>query len=240
MGRGPVRAVADELCAAGVRPVLVGSGSDVYEEPATAWVADFLGVSNMMEGRADGHTADGACRVRVGDFEFRAERGDVSASGPVKVVIRPERVVLVPGGDDVLPVAQFDKAAGVICHLNEHVRVGKFGKHVDPVCAIEDNVLIVAHWCDERRIDHHSFAADAADQRVGALAVVFLVRMQSVYRNNAQVRRRDAAAPDFGTIVNADVGQDTHTAPNDSPLADDDICMDLNIACDNRRRVDRG
>jgi len=78
----------------------VGSGSDVYEEPATAWVADFLGVSNMMEGRADGHTADGACRVRVGDFEFRAERGDVSASGPVKVVIRPERVVLEPHGTE--------------------------------------------------------------------------------------------------------------------------------------------
>ena len=78
----------------------VGSGSDVYEEPATAWVADFLGVSNMMDGRADGHTADGACRVRVGDFEFRAERGDVSASGPVKVVIRPERVVLEPHGTE--------------------------------------------------------------------------------------------------------------------------------------------
>ena len=78
----------------------VGSGSDVYEEPATAWVADFLGVSNMMDGRADGHTADGACRVRVGDFEFRAERGDLSASGPVKVVIRPERVVLEPHGRD--------------------------------------------------------------------------------------------------------------------------------------------
>ena len=76
----------------------VGSGTEVYEEPATAWVADFLGVSNLMEGRANGHTPDGACRVRVSDFEFRAERGDVAASGPVKVVIRPERVELEPHG----------------------------------------------------------------------------------------------------------------------------------------------
>src|SRR5207249_11194002 len=43
----------------------VGSSSEVYEEPATAWVADFLGVSNLMEGSSDGHTQDGACRVRV-------------------------------------------------------------------------------------------------------------------------------------------------------------------------------
>jgi spermidine/putrescine transport system ATP-binding protein len=72
----------------------VGSSSEVYEEPATAWVADFLGVSNLMDGRADGHTAGGACRIRVSDFELKAEQGDVSVTGPVKLVIRPERVVL--------------------------------------------------------------------------------------------------------------------------------------------------
>ena len=72
----------------------VGSPNEVYEEPANAWVADFLGVSNLMEARADGHSADGACRVQVGEFELKAERGDIDTTGPVKVVIRPERVVL--------------------------------------------------------------------------------------------------------------------------------------------------
>ena len=76
----------------------VGSSSEVYEEPATAWVADFLGVSNLMEGRADGHAADGACRVRVSDFDLKAQQGDLNATGPVKVVIRPERVVIEPYG----------------------------------------------------------------------------------------------------------------------------------------------
>jgi spermidine/putrescine transport system ATP-binding protein len=76
----------------------VGSSSEVYEEPATAWVADFLGVSNLMEGRADGHTKDGACRVRVSDFDLKAEQGELNAAGPVKVVIRPERVVIEPYG----------------------------------------------------------------------------------------------------------------------------------------------
>jgi spermidine/putrescine transport system ATP-binding protein len=76
----------------------VGSPSEVYEEPATAWVADFLGVSNLMEGRADGHAAGGACLVRVSEFELKAEQGELNATGPVKVVIRPERVVIEPYG----------------------------------------------------------------------------------------------------------------------------------------------
>ncbi len=72
----------------------VGTPSDVYEEPATAYVADFLGVSNMMEGTADGIDGNGRCRVRLGDFELVAGRGQTSATGPVKVVVRPERVRL--------------------------------------------------------------------------------------------------------------------------------------------------
>lgn len=67
----------------------VGSPSDVYEEPSTAYVADFLGVSNLMSA-----VGDGAGRVRLGDFEFTAARGDCTARGPIRIVIRPERVLL--------------------------------------------------------------------------------------------------------------------------------------------------
>jgi spermidine/putrescine transport system ATP-binding protein len=76
----------------------VGTPDEVYEEPANAWVADFLGVSNLMDGVAEGGSADGSCRVRIGDFEFTAGRGDLAAAGPVKLVVRPERVSLDPHG----------------------------------------------------------------------------------------------------------------------------------------------
>jgi spermidine/putrescine transport system ATP-binding protein len=69
----------------------VGTPSEVYEEPANAYVADFLGVSNLMEAEARGG-ADGGCRVLIGDVEVVAGRGDTDTSGPVKIVIRPERV----------------------------------------------------------------------------------------------------------------------------------------------------
>jgi spermidine/putrescine transport system ATP-binding protein len=76
----------------------VGTPDEVYEEPANAWVADFLGVSNLMDGQADGGSINGSCQVRLGDFGLMAGQGDVDATGPVKLVVRPERVSLEPHG----------------------------------------------------------------------------------------------------------------------------------------------
>jgi spermidine/putrescine transport system ATP-binding protein len=76
----------------------VGTPSEVYEEPRTAYVADFLGVSNLMEARADGLDANARGKVRLGDFELVAGQGDTDARGEVKVVIRPERVRLEESG----------------------------------------------------------------------------------------------------------------------------------------------
>ena len=76
----------------------VGTPAEVYEEPATAYVADFLGVSNLMDARCEGGTPDGRARVRLGDFELVAGKGDVTARGAVKVTIRPERVRLEDQG----------------------------------------------------------------------------------------------------------------------------------------------
>jgi spermidine/putrescine transport system ATP-binding protein len=71
----------------------VGTPREVYEEPASAYVADFLGVSNLLDAEALGETADGRCRLRSGDLELlAASRSHTSARGPVKVVVRPERV----------------------------------------------------------------------------------------------------------------------------------------------------
>jgi spermidine/putrescine transport system ATP-binding protein len=77
----------------------IGTPSDVYEEPTTAYVADFLGVSNLMDAEAeglDGHRL--AAKVRLGEFELAAGQGDTDARGSVKIVIRPERVRLEETG----------------------------------------------------------------------------------------------------------------------------------------------
>ncbi len=76
----------------------LGSPTEVYEAPATAYVADFLGVSNLMDARAVGPGDDGTCRVQFGDFQLDASQGQLDSRGEVKLVIRPERVRLEPSG----------------------------------------------------------------------------------------------------------------------------------------------
>jgi ABC-type Fe3+/spermidine/putrescine transport system ATPase subunit len=69
----------------------------VYEEPRTVFVADFLGVSNLLV--AEGVGRDGsACMLKIGDRTFRAEKGETGARGELKAMIRPERIVLEPQG----------------------------------------------------------------------------------------------------------------------------------------------
>jgi spermidine/putrescine transport system ATP-binding protein len=76
----------------------IGSPREVYEEPATAYVADFLGTSNLMTGHNYGPGDNSGCRVRLGDVELTAARGDTAARGNVRIVIRPERVKVEPHG----------------------------------------------------------------------------------------------------------------------------------------------
>ena len=69
-----------------------GQPREVYEEPATAFVADFLGVSNLMAATATGGSGSGAAVQLATGIELEAQAGDIAARGPVRLVIRPERV----------------------------------------------------------------------------------------------------------------------------------------------------
>ena len=81
------------------------SPRSIYEEPTTVFVAEFLGVSNLLEAEAVGR--DGAsCAVRIGDRVFRCGQGELDTRGDVKVMIRPERIAIEPhaeGDDERLP-----------------------------------------------------------------------------------------------------------------------------------------
>jgi len=68
----------------------VATPAEMYEAPQTAFVADFLGVSNLMT-----VVVDGAAGVRLGEFALRAT-GAVGVDGDCRAVIRPERVRVEP------------------------------------------------------------------------------------------------------------------------------------------------
>jgi spermidine/putrescine transport system ATP-binding protein len=80
------------------RVAQVGPPREVYTEPADAYVADFLGIANLLTVEALGSAPAGGHRVRLADFELRAGAGAISAPGAAKIVIRPERARIVEYG----------------------------------------------------------------------------------------------------------------------------------------------
>jgi spermidine/putrescine transport system ATP-binding protein len=100
----------------------VGTPTEVYEQPATAYVADFLGVANLIAATAEAGSG-GRRRVHLGEFTLDAA-GD-GAAGAVKLVIRPERVRVAPGeaaGPNCLP-AMVERVVYVGATTQVHVRL---------------------------------------------------------------------------------------------------------------------
>jgi len=75
----------------------LGSPDDLYERPATPFVARFLGVSNLLEGEAEG---DGIVRLSDGTI-VRAPAAS-RRRGKVAVGIRPEKIRLGAGEENSL------------------------------------------------------------------------------------------------------------------------------------------
>jgi spermidine/putrescine transport system ATP-binding protein len=74
------------------RIVQIGGPHEVYEEPADTYVADFLGVSNLMEVDVVDRGPGTRCQVKLGDSVLQVEHGGVGSPGRSHAVIRPERV----------------------------------------------------------------------------------------------------------------------------------------------------
>lgn len=80
-----------------------GSATDLYERPRTAFVANFLGISNLIDARVqavgNGHTRiqthDGA------DLHVPTDRVGPHDSDAVRVGVRPEKITLIPEGQRV-------------------------------------------------------------------------------------------------------------------------------------------
>jgi iron(III) transport system ATP-binding protein len=80
------------------RIVQAAAPSELYERPASPWVASFVGDANLVAGQARGDRADTA----VGPVPLAEP-----ASGPVQVLVRPETVALVAGDGGVVELAEY-------------------------------------------------------------------------------------------------------------------------------------
>lgn len=99
----------DEAMSFGDRLVLLRGGSieqqgtpeDVYQRPASAFSALFLGGSNLLRGEARGAVAD----TPLGDLSLTK-----AASGPVLLSVRPESIEVRTSGEAGVPARVTDRA----------------------------------------------------------------------------------------------------------------------------------
>jgi putative spermidine/putrescine transport system ATP-binding protein len=84
----------------------LGTGEELYERPASRFVAEFIGESNLFGGRlaSDGPLVEHECGpIRITESELR--RSGLRPGDPALVLVRPERMWLHAAGDSHPPNA---------------------------------------------------------------------------------------------------------------------------------------
>lgn len=116
----------------------IGAPRDVYDEPANKYVADFLGLANLVPAEAD----DGGVTVLGAHVALDTQ----GTSGATTVLVRPERLLLVaPGEGHLHGVVQHVVFAGAATHV--HLRVGDHDLQAvvtndgSPLAAVEGGVV---------------------------------------------------------------------------------------------------
>ncbi len=72
----------------------VGTPTEIYREPDTLFVADFIGAMNQVEGRVNDDNS-----VSIGEFSFKSRTHGLSREAPLVAAIRPEDIVPQGIGD---------------------------------------------------------------------------------------------------------------------------------------------
>ncbi len=92
----------------------VGAPGDIYETPATRFVADFIGNVNLMDGTLDVDESD-HCIIGCADCKHYVGHGITGTSGMgVTVALRPEKIHLSRSK----PVDEFNSVSGIIKEMS--------------------------------------------------------------------------------------------------------------------------
>ncbi|MEA2451482.1 MAG: spermidine/putrescine transport system ATP-binding protein [Actinomycetota bacterium] len=80
----------------------LGTPQDIYENPATEFVAGFLGASNLLDATV-GHSSGDTTTVVVEGTELKVPTARVGEGKAVKIGVRPEKITIATGPAHVDP-----------------------------------------------------------------------------------------------------------------------------------------
>jgi spermidine/putrescine transport system ATP-binding protein len=108
----------------------LGTAEELYERPSTAFVAGFLGVSNLLDGRVIGG-ADGVIEVELsGGRRVRAPGRDVAVGSAVQVGVRPEKLRLQAMSDEAPAIRHEDGSNEILGRVSDASYVGVSTQYV--------------------------------------------------------------------------------------------------------------
>jgi spermidine/putrescine ABC transporter ATP-binding subunit len=126
----------------GGRVLQTGTPQEIYDQPRTRFVADFIGQINFLEGVLIGDSSEWQT-LQAGSAQFRVPKGDVRA-GAATLAIRPQHVILQNG---VALPDEFDRLDGTV--ISQVFNGNLAHLRVD---------LGTTHWTVEFRPGAHSVA----------------------------------------------------------------------------------
>jgi ABC-type Fe3+/spermidine/putrescine transport system ATPase subunit len=91
-------AISDRIAVMhGGRIEQIGTPEAIYRAPATPFVAEFMGTTNLLSGTVAGRDGD-LVRIRIAGREFAVRAADAPSSGPITFSLRPEMLRLLERG----------------------------------------------------------------------------------------------------------------------------------------------
>ncbi|WP_092177204.1 ABC transporter ATP-binding protein [Bosea sp. OK403] len=116
----------------------IGAPKEIYERPATRFVASFIGTSNFFEGRVTRREA-GSYLVTAQDGTTLALDGTPPASGQALIAVRPESVRIAPAkSEDAAPNQSRMIVEQVVYHgVNTHFYLRR--ANGEPLIAVRQN-----------------------------------------------------------------------------------------------------
>jgi spermidine/putrescine ABC transporter ATP-binding subunit len=144
----------------------IGSPAEIYERPASAFVAEFIGSSNMLRGRVVERSEDGVVVVTDTGLRLscRAEPDGNVELGDVSVLLRPERIhVEMPGGAATPDQNRVSARIADVTYLGEDLHLSLDLASGDQLRASLKNANSARAWAPAQPVD---LVIDAADLRL--------------------------------------------------------------------------
>ena len=144
----------------------IGTPAEIYEHPASAFVAEFIGSSNMLRGRIIERGETGTIVATETGLRLRCRsepEGEVE-SAEVSVLLRPERIhVEAPGGTAKPRQNRVSARIAEVTYLGEDLHLSLDLAGGERLRASVKNANAARGWAPAQNVD---LVIDAADLRL--------------------------------------------------------------------------